>query len=476
MNRFLRIFLLFAILFLAFVLRTYRINEPLADWHSWRQADTAAVARGFFDSGIDLLHPKYEDISEIPSGKFNPQGFRMVEFPIYSAVHAKFYQLIPIGSFETSGRLISILFSLISIIFIYLIAKNVSGEFTGLLAAFFFSFLPYNIYYSRVILPEPLLIMTMLGSIYFLLKAFSNNKVNIFFYLTAIIFFSLSLLLKPFSAFFIAPFAIYLIVLNKNSFLKNSAWLIFFGVISLIPFYLWRQWISQYPKGIPANMWLLNGDNIRFKGAWFQWLFGERIGKLILGYWGTVLLILGILAPDNKRKEHWFYLSMLAGSLLYLAVVATGNVRHDYYQILIIPSICFLLARGAVSLISKKTLASFLVFIFCFFGIEALGWYQVRDYFNINHQEIVIAGQAVEKISDKSDLVIAPYDGDTAFLYQTNRMGWPIGYNIDDKYKKGADWYVTVKNDFELADLEKKCPIFQKTEFYTIINLHQCSL
>ncbi|KKS90138.1 MAG: hypothetical protein UV66_C0008G0013, partial [Candidatus Woesebacteria bacterium GW2011_GWA1_43_12] len=33
------------ILVLAFVVRLWRIDAPLADWHSWRQSDTAAVAR-----------------------------------------------------------------------------------------------------------------------------------------------------------------------------------------------------------------------------------------------------------------------------------------------------------------------------------------------------------------------------------------------------------------------------------------------
>ena len=44
--------------------------------------------------------------------------------------------------------------------------------------------------------------------------------------------------------------------------------------------------------------------------------------------------------------------------------------------------------------------------------------------------------------------MIAPYDGDTAFLYQTNRQGWPIvEKNIDYLISRGADYYVSVKYD-----------------------------
>jgi hypothetical protein len=57
--------LILVILCLAFGLRLYKINNPIADWHSWRQADTAAVARNFDKFGFDILHPRYDDISNI---------------------------------------------------------------------------------------------------------------------------------------------------------------------------------------------------------------------------------------------------------------------------------------------------------------------------------------------------------------------------------------------------------------------------
>ena len=33
--------ILIAVIILTALVRLYRINTPLADWHSWRQADTA---------------------------------------------------------------------------------------------------------------------------------------------------------------------------------------------------------------------------------------------------------------------------------------------------------------------------------------------------------------------------------------------------------------------------------------------------
>jgi len=458
------------IIILAFFLRLYRIGNPLADWHSWRQADTAAVARNYVKYGIDLLQPKYDDVSDIGSGKNNPQGYRMVEFPLYGFMHALFYKLAPIINFEATGRMLSIIFSLISLVFLFLIIQLISGDIPALFSALYFAILPYNIFYNRVILPEPLMVMTSLGAVYFFMKA----STRFIFLFLSLLFTITALLLKPFAVFLIFPpilFSIFIKIDNSN---KKIFWILSFviyWILSFIPFLIWRAWISQFPEGIPANTWLLNGDGIRFKGAWFFWIFADRIGRLILGYWGLPLLALGLLAKTNKR-ENGFYFLWLLGILIYLVVVATGNVKHDYYQIIIIPVICAILARGSVFLLGS--LRAYGLFLVCFLFMEGFAWYHVRDFFNINHPEIVQAGVAVAAISKDSDKVIAPYGGDTAFLYQTSRKGWPIGGNISDKIENGAKFYVSVTQDEESKMLEKQCQIVSKNNNFVIINLQNC--
>ena len=68
------VFFIAAIVVLALVLRLYKIDNPVADWHSWRQADTASVTRVFAKDGINLFLPRFQDLSSIPSGQTNPPG------------------------------------------------------------------------------------------------------------------------------------------------------------------------------------------------------------------------------------------------------------------------------------------------------------------------------------------------------------------------------------------------------------------
>jgi hypothetical protein len=68
--------------------------------------------------------------------------------------------------------------------------------------------------------------------------------------------------------------------------------------------------------------------------------------------------------------------------------------------------------------------------------------------------------------------VIAPYQADTAFLFQTRRSGWPIGFEIEDKIKKGANYYVTVNHDQEAIELEEKYQTVVKNQDFLILNLN----
>lgn len=467
-------FWLALIILLAFSVRLYRIDNPVADWHSWRQADTSAVSRNFLKSGFDLLHPRFDDLSNVPSGKDNPQGYRFVEFPIYNAVSAGAAKAVGIFPLEVWGRLISILASLGSLVFLYLIVKKYLGRKVGLLAALFFAISPFNIYFGRTILPESSMVFASLGMIYFFDSWLGKKSIFNFQFLLAIIFAALALLIKPYVVFLFLPL-LYLTWRRWGIklFLQPSLYL--YILISLAPLIWWRQWMAQFPEGIPFSYLLFNDGGIRFKGAFFYWIFADRIGRLILGYFGVALLILG-LAVKRGERDGWFFDIWLISIFAYFTVFAGGNVRHDYYQVIAVPIISVFLAKGANFLLTppkelNKSISYMLLAISLLFMLS-FSWYHVRDFFNVNRGEIIEAGKAVDQLVPKDAKVIAPYGGDTAFLYQTNRQGWPVGFEIEDKIKKGANYYVNIAiSDPETDYVTKKYKVLEKTDKYVIVEL-----
>lgn len=480
MNKKLEYFLLSLVILSGFIVRLYKIDSPVADWHSWRQADTASVTRNYTSNGINLLFPKYDDISSIQSRLPNPNGYRMVEFPVYNGVAALAYNAFSNFSVEIWSRLITIFCTLVTSFFLYLVGKRILGKWGGILSSFFYLFIPFNIYFTRVILPDPMGVMFGVIGLWLFVKYFYESN-NVYLYLSSALF-ALMLLIKPYLGFYLIP-VLYLFV-SKHGFktiLKKKEIILkifFFLFLTFLPFIVWRWWEAKFPEGIPLFWWAFNGNGIRFQPAFWNWIFGERIGHLILGSFGLVPFVFGILNTKMKtlRDKNYFIHWFLIGAFFYFITVANANVMHDYYQILVIPAVAMTLASGCVYLWNLSVfnkVASRSVLFFSVFIMLVSGWFQIKGNYVVNHWEIIEAGSKVDEIVPKEALVIAPYMGDTAFLYQTKRKGWPaIDDSIDNIIKRGAGYFVSV--DLESADtkmIESRFKTIEKTDKYIIIKL-----
>ena len=116
----------------------------------------------------------------------------------------------------------------------------------------------------------------------------------------------------------------------------------------------------------------------------------------------------------NKIKivrNRFFYLWIIA-ILIYFVVIAGGNVRHDYYQVMAIPILSLFLGRGVSFLLGKNQVFIFplqviIVGILTLFTL-AFSWYQIRGYYQVNHPEIIEAGLAVQRLTPVNAKVIAP--------------------------------------------------------------------
>ena len=467
--------ILVALLLAGFLVRLYKIENPVADWHSWRQADTSAVTRNFVKYGIDVFRPRYDDLSDVSGkGLFNPDGYRFVEFPVFNLIHLLVFKALPFLTLEIAGRLTAVISSIASAWLIFLLVRRRTSPVPALLSAAFFLFLPYNIYFSRVILPDPLMVTLFLASLNFFDIWFTRGKTKNL--VLGTVFGSLAVLVKPIALFFLLPLVWqFWNKFKMKVFRRKEVILSVIGI--LLPFGIWRLWENNFPQGIPANMWLLNGNKIRFKGAFFRWIFGERVAYLILGSWGLFPFISGVIAAASA---HFYLITWVLSAVLYLFTFATGNIQHDYYQIPIIPAMAVMLSLGSVSLWRREQ--NFLstwtkrgILVICLAFMMAFSWYQIRGLYQVNHWEIVAAGKAVDRLTPKDAVVVAPYLGDTAFLYQTNRRGFafmflPIKDFID---RFDATYYVSTNYDDETNAIMKKYIVVEKTPEYVVVKLEE---
>lgn len=468
-------FLLGFLIILALILRLYNIDAPVADHHSWRQADTAAVARNYVKSGnFDLLYPKYDDLSSIGTGSINLQGYRFVEFPFYNALYGAIYKYFPLFSLETTGRMVTAIFSLFIIAVLYFLLLFEEGRVAAFFGSLTFSLMPFFVFYSRVILPDMNATSLVFIAIFFLYLFKKTDGKNWFFYIVSLIFAGLSILTKPTVVFYFLSLVYIFYSIYKLSFLKKFSFYFYF-IVATIPFFLWRYWISHFPEGIPSSDWLITSVNtyeglkeIFFRPAFFRWIFYERIANLIMGSYLLVFLLLGIF----KKPKNSFLLSTIGlSATLYLFTFQGGNVQHDYYQTIILPALAIFTGVGISAITGdKKTFISPFLSYPIIFGIFVasflFSYFQVKDFYSYS-DNLVKIGKIINTLTDVDSKVVTDTLGDTTLLYLSDRKGFPakIG-DFETLKKQGMQYYVTynkdsgaeMKKDFEL--------IFENESFY----------
>lgn len=466
------------ILLVAIVLRGYNIMAPLSDAYSWRQADTASVARNFVRNGFDLLHPRYDDLSSIQSGIDNPKGLRFVEVPIYNALFGILYQAFPIFPIEVWGRIVAIIFSLGIIGIIYYLCLHEVDRISAIVSSTIYAIFPAFVFFSRVVLPETPALALSFISIFLLYKEVKRKKQDgfsfIYFFLS-ILAFSLSILIKPTTLFYGITLGFLFIRKYEFEVIKRVQPYLFF-ILALAPFFIWRIYIQQYPEGIPASDWLIMNvntfegqKNIFFKPAFFRWIFFERINTMIFGGFTTVLFIIGMM---SKRKSLFLY-SIAFSGLLYLFVFQGGNVQHEYYQTLILPPLAIFSGIGASTILSNRKifihplLSSFLIGILLTFSFFFSYYYKVKDFYTYP-KDLNFMAKIIQTFTSPNDKIVADRMGDTTLLYLSDRKGSPQLSGTAAQLKESGYKYVLTdqKKSIEQLSNEKSVSvIFQNNQF-----------
>jgi hypothetical protein len=78
---------LIALMLSGLLCRLFNLTTPLLDYHSWRQTDTAAIARNFYYNGFNIFYP------QIDWGGTGP-GYVEAEFQLVPFIIAIFYKYL----------------------------------------------------------------------------------------------------------------------------------------------------------------------------------------------------------------------------------------------------------------------------------------------------------------------------------------------------------------------------------------------
>jgi 4-amino-4-deoxy-L-arabinose transferase-like glycosyltransferase len=393
------------ILLIALFLRAYNITAPLIGMHSWRQTDTAAMARNYCEHGMNFLYP------QIDWGG-NTAGYVECEFPLYPYLVAILYSTA--GFTEIWGRLFSVIISLVGIYYLFRLVRDLIGTETALWSAFFAAVLPLNVFFGRAFMPEPAMLTSSIIGIYFFYRWTVDEKL-LSLSLSGV-FVALACLLKLPTLYLGIPL-IYLAWLKygKRTFVNFQLWIYAIFVLSCVTAWYYHAHQILLNGGSTFGIWEYGSDK------WGNWSLlsspefwnGIIFQSLAEKHFTWPLFLVFIFSLFLKRlslKERFFDIWLLA-IIFYFIVVARGNFVHSYYQLpFMIPAVVYLgkvYARYFKSPILKSPQS--LILTICLSGMIVLGGWKYRAYMQYedpeNSPEVKLA-KKVQLLTQKESLFV----------------------------------------------------------------------
>ncbi len=406
---------LIALMLFGLLCRLFNLATPLLDYHSWRQTDTAAIARNFYYNGFNIFYP------QIDWGGAGP-GYVEAEFQLVPFIIAIFYKIF--GVHEYVARLVIIAFSVGSIYLLYKMVRIYYSRRVAIFSAIFFIISPMELYFGRTVMPDSAMIFFSIGSLYFFNK-WTNDEKNGSLIL-AIICTTLAFLVKISTLYLGLPLLWLAYTKYGKRFLFEPK-LYIFTILILIPPVMWYYFahsvLAQYNT---FDFWNL-GSGSKFASLETltdPWIYTTLATRLVIYIFTPVGLLLFIyaLSLKTKLKDYVFHFWVLAVIIFFL-LVPLGNIGNDYYQRALIPAVAVFVGRALSEVYEKKKILPFI--LVAFISISSV-YYMAPAY----DQGYVIldAGTMVDKVTSQNDLIITTswIGSSPNILYYSNRKGWVV--------------------------------------------------
>lgn len=472
------------ILLLTLTTRLYHISFPIAGWHSWRQADTAAIARNFAEENMNIAYPAID-------WRGSTTGYVESEFQLYTFAIAFLYKLF--GVHEVFGRSLSVLCSVLTVLGLYFLVRKMIDERTALWSAFFYAVLPLSIYYGRAFMPEQMMLMFSVFGIYFYSEWLDKDGWTSF--LAGAVCISLAALLKIPALYLGLPLLFLSWMKYKSAlFRQPKIWLFVTVVFAATSLWYYHSHSLKALTGLTFGVWEASKDkwgnvDLLFTFKFYNDVFFKSIAERHFTYPAFPLFLAGLFLKRRTNEERVFDY-WLAAVIVYIFIVAKGNQVHEYYQLpFMLPGVVFLAKPFArlsetAALIRVGRQTAKIIMTVLLVGTLALSTIRLVHIFNGERYDtpLFALADAVKHFTEKDDLVIALSEGNPVVLYNAGRKGWNCNVSdinnayLQEKKKEGARYVIGEKsnlsgNEAELNFLRDNYEIIAESEEFVIVRL-----
>jgi 4-amino-4-deoxy-L-arabinose transferase-like glycosyltransferase len=380
--------------------RLPRMGQGLVDHDSWRQTDTATIARNFVEEPR-ILWPR------IDWGAPGP-GYVEAEFQLYPFAVSLIYRLT--GEDPVYGRLLSLALTGVACLTFFAIARRFLEERTALAALSLFAMAPLVFRYSRAFMPEATALLFYLLALEQFLAFLDAQSWRPL--LAAGVAMALAILVKPTTI----HLGLVLLILAVSQMGKRaivSRQLLVFGLLSLVPAALYYAHAARIHAVYGNTFGVLSGGDPKWGNPsyWFSWSFWEYLfvadSMWVAGPGAAILAVVGWWI-DRRRSWRLLGASWAGTLLLYYLIVAryAGSARGLQYHLFAAPLVALMAGKG-VEGVGRRLAAGRWAFLAVAAAAIALQVpLEVRLLGNRGGVLQREAGLAVARLSAPSDLLL----------------------------------------------------------------------
>jgi hypothetical protein len=332
-----------ALLTLGVIARAATFQSALFDFHSWRQADTAMIARNFVEERFDIRYP------QIDQRGAREEGYVETGLELYAFLLAAISRVVGFSPYV--GRLLNTFLFPWAAALLYRFARDRYGTRIGLLCLYIYSIgLPLLVYIDRAVMNESLLMLLSVASLRAAQLHLQRPRAAT---LARLVIGSMAIAaMKPtFLVIWGALAGLYIERFGRKVVVRWELW----GLLALTvsAAVLWfRHAHGLYEMtgltfGVDDKLFSLS--IVESPRYWFK--IATRLFKDILGPVAFLAVPFGTVWA--VRRRHYAEALGLVTFLVYLVVVTIGNATHNYYQLPIVPVAAVLAALGIAHLVDR---------------------------------------------------------------------------------------------------------------------------
>ena len=308
-------------------IRIYGINQPPMEFYPVRQYHGALLARGFYEWLLT------GNLKTVP-----PDG--IIEPPILELATSLAYLVLG-GEHLWVPRLLSTLCWIAGGVFIYLIAKRIVSANAAVFSVFFFLFVPYSVFASRAVMPDPLMVMLLVAGIFTILRYHEQPSTRRLIVAAAAS--SLAIFAKPGICLFQLFGAFVCLAVYRQGVWRSliNPHFLMFAVVSILPtglYYLYGTVVAAFLRGQASGK--VEPQLLLTVSFWRDWIASIWV---VVGAIAFIGALFGVLL-FRKGLPRALMIGLWSGYLLF-GVTFTHHIHtHSYYSLQLIPVVALSLA------------------------------------------------------------------------------------------------------------------------------------